>query len=161
MSELNELVTNFKKEHDECEINLQDNGYSATISLGPMEMKLLIQPGSQMLVIQVPVGILPKTDREEFMMSLLDANDFFAGTNGFTLGINKEAEIVTLQTVWNISYLSQEYFSNLVENTFIEGTSWLEKFSLEKTDNETSDKTTSETPASTGLPNGPEQWLKI
>ena len=95
------------------------------------------------------------------MMSLLDANDFFAGTNGFTLGINKEAEIVTLQTVWNISYLSQEYFSNLVENTFIEGTSWLEKFSLEKTDNETSDKTTSETPASTGLPNGPEQWLKI
>ena len=113
MSELNELVTNFKNEHDECEIALNDNGYSATISLGPMEMKLLIQPGSQMLVIQVPVGILPQTGREDFLMNVLDANDFFAGTNGFTLGINKEAEIITLQTVWNISYLSQEYFSNL------------------------------------------------
>ncbi|MCR4666967.1 MAG: type III secretion system chaperone [Desulfovibrio sp.] len=110
-------------------LDIMDNGHGATIHAGPLDVRLVLQPGSSMLVAQTCVGVLPDKGREQFLMRVLSANDLFAGSNGMTLGVNAEAEVVTLQICWDISALSQESFSNLIVNLVSQSGYWLEKLS--------------------------------
>lgn len=70
MSDLRELAENFAK-HTECKLDMLDNGYGCTISLGQIELRIMHQPGSEILVFQLPVGILPENPEQKKFSELV------------------------------------------------------------------------------------------
>ncbi|MBQ9406582.1 MAG: type III secretion system chaperone [Desulfovibrio sp.] len=128
MATLREMAQQFADDND-CTLEMLDHGYGGTLVFGPLRVRLMLQPGGSMLVLQTGVGILPSEDREKLALKLLAANDLLQATRGLTLGLNMDAGVITLQTAWDITTLHQEAFSNLVRNVVTETTRWLEKLS--------------------------------
>ena len=133
MSDLKELAENFAK-HTECKLNMLDSGYGCTISLGPVDLRIMHQPGSEVIVFQLPVGILPETQEQKLkcLLFLLSSNDLYRNTKGMTLGYNDDANLITLQNVWALNTLDQEKFSEMVFRILEEGLIWMEKLESEK-----------------------------
>ena len=126
MSTLQELAGKFCEDNQGCTLEMLDNGCGATLSAGTLRVRLALQPGCSMLVAQAGVGILPSEGREKFALRLLAANDLLAETRCMTLGLNAEAEVVTLQAVWDINALNQEGFSNFMQHIFTEALRWIQ-----------------------------------
>ncbi|MCR4667199.1 MAG: type III secretion system chaperone [Desulfovibrio sp.] len=124
MQGLNTLVKKFAEDNG-CKVEMLDNGYGGTLLCDPLRIRFMLQPGGTMLILQIAVGILPETNREECMRRLLSANDLFHDTQGMTLGLNEEADVVTLQLVWDITTLNQENFSNLALNLVYAAEQWI------------------------------------
>ena len=159
MSDLRELAENFAK-HTECKLDMLDNGYGCTISLGQIELRIMHQPGSEILVFQLPVGILPENPEQKLscLIRLMTSNDLFKDTKGLTLGYNEEANLVTLQNAWELNTLDQEKFSELVFRLLNEEIVWMKKLEaneLESTLSQNSDQTLTED----NLKN--TQWLSL
>lgn len=128
MSDLNKLVEKFAQDSGST-WQLSDNGYSGTLTFGPVQVRLALQPGGSMLIVQTGVGIYPEEGGETLAKRLLAANDLFSETHGMTLGLNKAAEVITLQATCDFYSLSQEGFSNLMEHFFAETEHWLRELS--------------------------------
>ena len=133
MSDLKELAEGFAK-HTECKLEMLDSGYGCTISLGPIDLRIMHQPGSEVLVFQLPVGILPENPELKLntLIRLMNSNDLYRDTKGLTLGYNDTANLITLQNVWELHSLDQEKFSELVFRILNEGIFWMEKLEPEK-----------------------------
>lgn len=140
-------------EDNGLDLTMTADGYGCTFSANGMKIRAVLQPGGSMLVLQTAVGVLPEENRETFLVHVLSANNFLSETNGMTLGLNAEAEVVTLQVAWDIHSLTQESFSNLVTNLLAETERWLEKFSEAQASEVVSQDAV---PASHG-----EHWVKI
>ncbi|SFS77853.1 hypothetical protein SAMN02910357_01787 [Succinivibrio dextrinosolvens] len=59
MSVLDDLVNVFAKSYD-CEVDMLKNGLGGSIKMGPVSLRMMVQPGSDLLVLQLPVGLLPR-----------------------------------------------------------------------------------------------------
>ncbi|MBQ9407193.1 MAG: type III secretion system chaperone, partial [Desulfovibrio sp.] len=128
MDTLRKMAQQFAHDNG-CTLEMLDHGYGGTLVFGPLRVRLMLQPGGSMLVVQTGVGILPSQDREKLALKLLAANDLLQTTRGLTLGLNMDAEVITLQTAWDINTLDQEAFSNLIRNVVTETAHWLERLS--------------------------------
>ncbi len=133
MSDLKELAENFAK-HTECNLEMLDSGYGCTISLGPIDLRIMHQPGSEVLVFQLPVGVLPENPELKLntLLRLMSSNDLYRDTKGMTLGYNEEANLITLQNVCDLNSLDQDKFSEMVFRILNEGIVWMEKLDPEK-----------------------------
>jgi len=133
MSDLKELAEGFAK-HTECKLEMLDSDCGCTISLGPIDLRIMHQPGSEVLVFQLPVGILPENPELKLntLIRLMNSNDLYRDTKGLTLGYNDTANLITLQNVWDLHSLDQEKFSELVFRILNEGIVWMEKLEPEK-----------------------------
>ena len=133
MSDLKELAEGFAK-HTECKLEMLDSDCGCTISLGPIDLRIMHQPGSEVLVFQLPVGILPENPELKLntLIRLMNSNDLYRDTKGLTLGYNDTANLITLQNVWELHSLDQEKFSELVFRILNEGIVWMEKLDPEK-----------------------------
>lgn len=88
MSDLKELVENFAK-HTECKLDMLDSGYGCTISLGPVDLRIMHQPGREVIVFHLPVGILPEKPDQKLkcLLFLMSSNDLYRNTKGMTMGL--------------------------------------------------------------------------
>ncbi len=68
------------------------------------------------LLIYTDLFPLPEQNREAFYEALLEGQFFFQHTRGSTLGINKELNIVLLQTTLALSILDTDKFMQFLEN---------------------------------------------
>ncbi len=112
-------------EDNGLELTMASCGHGCVLSGSGMKIRMVLQPGSNILVAQTAVGLLPDEGRDAFMTKLLAANDFLSGTNGMTLGLNVDAGVATLQAAWDAGALSQERFGNLVANLLVETERWI------------------------------------
>ncbi len=159
MSDLKELAEGFAK-HTECKLEMLDCGYGCTIGLGPIDLRIMHQPGSEVLVFQLPVGILPENPdlKLKTLKYLMSSNDLYSGTKGMTLGYNEDANLITLQNVWELHSLDQEKFSELVFRILNEGIVWMEKLDPEKMAEASADNK-EDKPQEDNLKNA--QWLSL
>jgi hypothetical protein len=159
MSDLKELAEGFAK-HTECKLEMLDSGYGCTISLGPIDLRIMHQPGSEVLVFQLPVGILPENPELKLntLIRLMNSNDLYRDTKGLTLGYNDTANLITLQNVWELHSLDQEKFSELVFRILNEGIVWMEKLDPEKMAEASADNK-EDKPQEDNLKNA--QWLSL
>ncbi|MCR4666797.1 MAG: type III secretion system chaperone [Desulfovibrio sp.] len=112
-------------EDNGCVLEMLDNGHGGTFLCDPLRIRFMLQPGGTMLILQIAVGILPETNCEACLRRLLAANDLFHDSRGMTLGLNKDADVVTLQVAWDITTLNQKGFSNLVLNLIYASEQWI------------------------------------
>ena len=82
-----------------------------------------------MIVFQTGVALLPPAgtgqEREAFCLKLLAANNLFSDTRGFTLGVDEEQELVTIQLAWDLSHLDGEGFARIVHNLLAVAADWM------------------------------------
>ena len=159
MSDLKELAEGFAK-HTECKLEMLDSDCGCTISLGPIDLRIMHQPGSEVLVFQLPVGILPENPELKLntLIRLMNSNDLYRDTKGLTLGYNDTANLITLQNVWELHSLDQEKFSELVFRILNEGIVWMEKLDPEKMAEASADNK-EDKPQEDNLKNA--QWLSL
>lgn len=80
------------------EISLREDDPSCLLVIDDFEVSLRYLPGSDTVMMFTVVAPLPEKGRNELFASLLDANTFFHGTQGFTLAAREDTG-VTLQGV--------------------------------------------------------------
>jgi len=121
-----ELITGFAAKSG-CTANIKEGSCEGSLVVEGLTFHLGLMESSGMLLINTGVALLPSDGRQEFYEYLLKANDCFSGTQGFTLGVNKELELVTLQIAWEIAHLNEETFGNLILNMGILAADWMVK----------------------------------
>ena len=62
------------------------------------------------------LGGLPRDNREDFCLKLLEANHFFSGTAGGTLSVHRNYEIVALHMVVSMQLLDVAQFMQTIES---------------------------------------------
>ena len=106
-----------------CEVNMQEGDCQAELSLQGISIHAGLLEESSLLICQLPVGIVPDSNREQFFLMLLKANNLLQAAKGFTFGVDDD--VVTLQIAWDMTHLSSESFTNLINNLLIVGTDWM------------------------------------
>ena len=153
MSTLQDLAQKFADDNG-CAFEPLDNGHGGFLQVDAVRVRLVLQPAGSMLVAQTGVGILPAENREEFVSKLLAANDLLFETHGMTLGLNRDAEVVTLQVTWHIGALNHEGFSNLMQHLISETVRWIEILSDPRQNAEGSGNPSEETEKK-------ESWVQV
>jgi Tir chaperone protein (CesT) family len=91
-------------------------------------------PVTSHTVLFSPIGGIPKENREEFYITLLDGNFFWQSTSGATLSIDREEELVYLFYDFEPKHTSFSQFQNVLENFVAVAEEWTGKtnsFSVE------------------------------
>ncbi len=103
-----------------CVCKADAGAAQATLTVEGVDIQLGLEERTGMIVFQAGIGLFPESlttaARAEFFLALLKDNNLFSGTRGFTLGVDEESELVTLQLAWDISNLEEKSFANLMNN---------------------------------------------
>lgn len=128
------LVTGFA-ERNGCSCAIKSGTCQGTLTVeGIIDVQLGLQEDSGMILLHSGAGLLPSENREEVYAMLLSANNCFRGTQGLTLGLDTERELITLQCVWDIRQLDDEHFDILMGNFLSLLAQWLHKIAVWKPD---------------------------
>ena len=127
---LYELVTGYA-EATGCACTVEQGSCHAVLRVEDAEIQIGLLETSGMLICQTAVAVLPGEDagREAFCMELLGANNLFAGTMGFTLGLDAGQDLVTLQLAWDIYHLDAEGFACIIHNLLAVTADWMVRLS--------------------------------
>jgi len=123
------LVTGFA-ERNGCSHAIKSGTCQGTLTVEGIDIQLGLQEDSGMILLHSGVGLLPVENREALYGMLLSANDCFRETQGLTLGLNREQELITLQCVWDIRQLDDEHFDILMGNFLSLLAQWLHKIAV-------------------------------
>jgi hypothetical protein len=121
---LHELTTGYAAATG-CSCETEEGSGQATLSVEGFSVRIGLVESSGMIVFQTGMALVPLQGREEFCLRLLTANNLFTETLGFTLGVDAEQELVTLQLAWDISRLDAEGFARIVNNLFSVAADWM------------------------------------
>jgi hypothetical protein len=121
---LHELATGYAAATG-CACEAVEGSGEATLSVEGFAVRIGLVESSGMIVFQTGMALAPLRGREEFCLWLLAANNLFTETRGFTLGVDAEQELVTLQLAWDISRLDAEGFAHIVNNLFSVAADWM------------------------------------
>ncbi len=125
-----ELAKGFAEESG-CDYTANEGDVCAVLTVEGLAIHIGLEERTGMLLFQTGIGLFPETltieERAEFFLSLLRDNNLFKGTRGFTLGIDEDNGLVTLQLAWDINSLSNEGFGNLMVNFITVCGEWLVK----------------------------------
>ncbi|MBQ4492860.1 MAG: type III secretion system chaperone [Deltaproteobacteria bacterium] len=127
------LVTSFA-ERNGCECAIKSGTCQGTLTVEGIDIQLGLLEDSGMILLQSGIGLLPGENREELYAMLLSANNCFSGTQGLTLGLDTEQELVTLQCAWDIRQLDDEHFDILMGNFLSLLAQWLRKLAVWRPD---------------------------
>ncbi len=112
-----------------CEAVADEGSVLAKLNVEGLEIQLALEERTGMIIFQTGIGLFPerltKPERADFFLSLLKDNNLFSGTRGFTLGIDEDAGLVTLQLAWDINNLEANNFANLMNNFIAVCGEWL------------------------------------
>lgn len=123
---LYELATEYA-EATGCTCDAVPGSCRATIVVEGFSVHIGLVEETGMMLFQTGVASLPSggDGREEFCLKLLAANNLFGGTMGFTLGVDKTHEAVTMQIAWDALHLDKESFSRIVNNLISVSLNWM------------------------------------
>lgn len=123
---LHELATGYAAATG-CDCEMKEGSCQAVLSVEGLTIQIGLAESSGMIVLQTGVAVLPtgRGDREAFCMKLLAANNLFSETRGFTLGVDEEQALVTLQLAWDLSRLDAEGFARIVHNLLAVAADWM------------------------------------
>lgn len=111
-----------------CSCEMKEGSCRAVLSIEGMTVNMGLVESSGMLLFQTAVALLPVGDSrecEEFCLKLLAANNLFRDTFGFTLGVDEEQQMVTVQIAWDAGQLDNEGFACLVNNLLAVSADWM------------------------------------
>ncbi len=112
-----------------CVCKADAGAAQVTMTVEGVDIQLALEERTGMIVFQTGIGLFPESlampERAEFYLALLKANNLFSGTRGFTLGVDEDSELVTLQLAWDISHLDEKSFANLMDNFLTVVSEWL------------------------------------
>ncbi len=97
------------------EISVREDDPACLLVIDDFEVSLRWLPGSDQVMMFTVVAPLPEENREKFYAALLDADTFFHGTQGFTLGAREDTG-VTLQGVMPMRMLDGSNVTAWVQN---------------------------------------------
>jgi hypothetical protein len=121
---LHELATGYAAATG-CSCEAVEGSGQATLSVEGFSVQIGLVESSGMIVFQTGMALVPLRGREEFCLRLLTANNLFSEARGFTLGVDAEQELVTLQLAWDISRLDAEGFARIVRNLLSVAADWM------------------------------------
>jgi hypothetical protein len=108
-----------------CACETEEGSAQATLSVEGFSVQIGLVESSGMIVFQTGTALVPLQWREEFCLRLLTANNLFSETQGFTLGVDTEQELVTLQLARDISRLDAEGFARILNSLFSVAADWM------------------------------------
>jgi len=91
------------------------------------EVVVNLEERDGILFLYTTVGQLPENGREKLYAALLNANCFYKGTQGATLGADEKAGIVMLSYQTVLSVLDDATFEKIVENFVNVADTWTTK----------------------------------
>ena len=97
------------------DITLREDDPVCLLDIDDFEICLRYLPGSDQVLLFTVVAPLPEQGRDALYASLLDANTFFQGTQGFTLAAREDTG-VTLQGVMPLRVLDNASIGTWVQN---------------------------------------------
>ena len=122
---LYELVTGYAAAAG-CDCEVEEGSCRAALSVEGVVVHIGLLEESGMLVFQTGVGALPSGEEQRILeRSTFFADNLFCGTMGFTLGVDEEQGIVTLQLAWDALHLDAEGFSRIVNNLLSVSLDWM------------------------------------
>ena len=125
---LHALVTDYATATG-CACDVKEGTCQAELSVEGLKVQIGLVESSGMIVFQTGVALLPPAgtgqEREAFCLKLLAANNLFSDTRGFTLGVDEEQELVTIQLAWDLSHLDGEGFARIVHNLLAVAADWM------------------------------------
>ena len=108
-----------------CSCQAEEGSCQAILSVEGFAVQIGLVESSGMIVFQTGVGLLPRTGREELYQQLLAANNLFSRTMGFTLGLDADQELITVQLAWDLTRLDAAGFSRIVHNVLAVAADWM------------------------------------
>ena len=84
------------------------------------------------IVINVVIGNLPEKDREAVLYDMMSANFFWNRTEGATLGVDEETDIVGLCYMVSLPLENEDDFDVVFEKLANVGEYWIDRLKLEK-----------------------------
>ena len=123
---LEELATEYASATG-CACEMEEGGCHAVLTVEEVRVHVGFLESSGMLLFHTAVALLPRRGegREEFCMKLLEANNLFSRTLCFTLGVDVEQELATLQLAWDAFHLDGESFARIVNNLLSVAADWM------------------------------------
>ena len=97
------------------DITVQEDDPACLLVIDDFEVSLRWLPGSDQVFMFTVVAPLPQQGREKLYAALLDADTFFHGTQGFTLGAREDTG-VTLQGVMPMRMLDGSNIALCLQN---------------------------------------------
>ncbi len=110
--------------NDEFEV---EEGNHAVIGVEDVLISFQYLDEAEQILIFGDILELPKENRDIFYEMLLEGQFFFEKTQGFTLAINKDLNIVLLQTALSIHTLDENILLRIMENFMHVAVYWREE----------------------------------
>jgi Tir chaperone protein (CesT). len=108
-----------------CSCQAEEGSCQAVLAIEGFSVQIGLVESSGMIVFQAGVALLPRIGREEFYQQLLVANNLFSQTQGLTLGLDADQELITIQLAWDLSHLDAAGFSRIVHNVLSVAAEWM------------------------------------
>ncbi len=97
---------------------------SLTVLFDGLPLTLEYLPENDSVLFFSALGALPRGNREDFCLKLLEANHFFSGTGGATLSAHRDSGVVGLHMVVSMRLLDEAQFVHLLETYMNTAEQW-------------------------------------
>jgi hypothetical protein len=108
------------------DLEFDENGY-CVVYLDEIQINMELGEEDESLFFYTHVGEVPEDGRPEFYEMLLDANWFYKGTAGATLGIDKDSSVVSIIYRASTTELDTEKFQKIIENFANLSENWMSR----------------------------------
>ena len=122
--ELDGLVSDLGKEIGIPDLALDEESYGC-LFVDDVALNLEYDEEGNRLLLYTRLGEAPERGRESFYETLLDANLFWKGTGGATIGLDKETGGVLLAYGFDLDGTSLADFKTVVENFVNIAETWI------------------------------------
>ena len=112
---LDALLAAFGKETGATSLATEDNGVCILVFDGQLHINLLADPSTDHLVVWSNLGTLPAQSAEPVLRKLMQANLFWQGTEGATLGLMPASNDIVLAIRRPLDGLEVAGLSDLIE----------------------------------------------
>ncbi|MDR2677119.1 MAG: type III secretion system chaperone [Puniceicoccales bacterium] len=128
-NEVNRILARLAKSLHLNELSLDNNQHCMLMFDDKIVLNLELDEKHEHLVAYAYLGEVPLVGRENIFEKLLEPNFFWNGTNGMTIGIDKQSQTVVLMMRFQLPLKNPDTFEeNLAD--FVDTTeSWMHKLS--------------------------------
>ncbi|MDR0727778.1 MAG: type III secretion system chaperone [Puniceicoccales bacterium] len=128
-NEVNRILARLAKSLHLSELSLDNNQHCMLMFDDKIVLNLELDEKYEYLVAYAYLGEVPLVGRENIFEKLLEPNFFWNGTNGMTIGIDKQSQTVVLMMRFQLPLKNPDTFEESLAD-FVDMTeSWMHKLS--------------------------------
>lgn len=120
-SQLNACLKAFGEECDMPTLGTEENGVCMLVFDGQLHINMMVDPLSANLLMWSTLGTLPETGAEAALRALMQANLFWRETDGGTLGLMSDADIVVYAVQRPMQGMDVPLLRAMIETTVLRG----------------------------------------